>query len=344
MLVFDGYDKNNKRKYKSITRDTQAEANFAALDYKLNAKPSTKEYSSLTLEEAMSRYIQSKDSVLSPKTIREYIAYSRNAFKGIVNVAVGRLTAELIQETINEYAKTHSPKTVRNAHGLLSVVLKMFRPELILRTSLPQKKPRETKIPSDIEIRQLYKSLNDTSMEVPVLLAANLSLRRGEVCGLKVCDVDFNKKTIRVQRAKVVDKDGNWIVKQPKTVTSNRTVDVPDVILSAIRRLIERDALKDDDFLVTILPNTITGSMGYYCGKAGIPKYTFHELRHYFVSKAHALNVPDQYVIKLTGHKTTYMLTRVYQHIMEEKEKEVRAQVKEEFSRLLQHDLQHDDN
>lgn len=39
-------------------------------------------------------------------------------------------------------AQRHSPKTVRNIHGLISAVLGQYRPDLRLTTALPKKTPR----------------------------------------------------------------------------------------------------------------------------------------------------------------------------------------------------------
>ena len=75
----------------------------------------------------------------------------------------------------------HSPKTVRNTHGLISAVLSQYRPDLRLTTDLPKKVRPDLYIPSDAEIKRLIEYASGTEMELPVLLAAFGPMRRGEI-------------------------------------------------------------------------------------------------------------------------------------------------------------------
>ena len=81
----------------------------------------------ITLDEAMERYIKSK-SMLSPATIRGYESMRRIYFGSIKTTKLRDLTQEKIQAEISTIAKTHSPKSVRNAHGFISAVISMFVP------------------------------------------------------------------------------------------------------------------------------------------------------------------------------------------------------------------------
>ncbi len=98
---------------------------------------------SLTVGEAIDRYIESKDSVLSPATIYGYKKLRKNTMQGIIKTPLSALTQEKVQREMNTMAKTLSPKTIRNAHGLLSAALAEYHPTMILRTTLPQKKKYE---------------------------------------------------------------------------------------------------------------------------------------------------------------------------------------------------------
>ena len=70
-LVYDYTDSNGKRKYKSFTAETKKEAEFLAADYSLNKKMRSSTHS-ITLYDGYTRYIESKNNVLSPSTLREY--------------------------------------------------------------------------------------------------------------------------------------------------------------------------------------------------------------------------------------------------------------------------------
>ncbi len=67
---------------------------------------------------------------------------------------IGDLTQESIQIAINVMAAKYSPKTCRNAHGLISAALRVYRPDFVLHTTLPQKSKREIYVPDEREIAE----------------------------------------------------------------------------------------------------------------------------------------------------------------------------------------------
>ena len=98
-------EENGKRKYRSFTAPTRKEAEFQAAQYALERKE--RENGNITVKEAIDRYIKSKEPVLSPSTIRGYRIIYRNNLKSLMDVRLGGLTAEKIQQAISEDAKTH---------------------------------------------------------------------------------------------------------------------------------------------------------------------------------------------------------------------------------------------
>ena len=84
--------------------------------------------SKLTVGEAIDRYIESKDSILSPSTIRGYKKIRKNYMQTIMNTRLSDLSQEKIQREINSMAKDKSPKTIRNTHGLLSATIAEYCP------------------------------------------------------------------------------------------------------------------------------------------------------------------------------------------------------------------------
>ena len=140
------------KKYRSVTGATRAEAIQKAERLQaelLNEKPTSDDpYAGMTVSEAMERYVEAKKGVLSPSTLREYVRLTGTAFESLREVRLRELTQEQVQIAVGVESMTHEPKTVRNMHGLLSSTLKMFRPDFILHTKLPQKKKTEIVIPT----------------------------------------------------------------------------------------------------------------------------------------------------------------------------------------------------
>ncbi|HIX29921.1 MAG TPA: hypothetical protein H9858_09615 [Candidatus Blautia stercoravium] len=134
--------KKKKRIYKSFTSDIpgpkgKRDAEKQAADWAANKETISK--CKLTYGEALDRYIEARSSVLSPGTIREYKRSRKSDLQGLMDKIISEITQEQIQIEINKEALTHSPKSVRNMHGLLSAVLASYRPEFVLRTALPKK-------------------------------------------------------------------------------------------------------------------------------------------------------------------------------------------------------------
>ena len=135
----------------------------------------SKEQSSITagtlkFGEALEDYISSRENILSPCTIRDYRGIQRNYIPSLMEIKIDDITQDDIQKAINLEAVKLSPKTVRNIHGLISAVLRVYRPSMALNTALPKKKRVELYIPSDAEVKILMNAVQGTELEIPVLL------------------------------------------------------------------------------------------------------------------------------------------------------------------------------
>lgn len=85
----------------SVVSSTAAEAQARAVALKAGLIEQKKKPSSLTVGEAIDRYIESKDAVLSPSTIRGYKQLRANAFQELMDKNLSGLTQEDIQRAVN---------------------------------------------------------------------------------------------------------------------------------------------------------------------------------------------------------------------------------------------------
>lgn len=140
-------------------------------------------------------WLQQKNSRLETGAVRSTATQKKPCSRTAPSRKSGYITLitqEDIQKAINIEAQCHSPRTVRNSHGLISAVMRVYRPNFALNTALPKKVRPEIYIPSDAEIKQLLSSVAGTGMELPVLLAAFGPMRRGEICALSSEDISGN--------------------------------------------------------------------------------------------------------------------------------------------------------
>lgn len=279
---------------------------------------------SLTFGEALDEYIKSREHILSPRTIMDYKSIRKNYIQDLMPIGIDRITQEAVQQAINKEALHLSPKTIRNVHGLISAVLRVYRPSFALNTSLPQRKKIDLYIPSDEEVQKLINEVSGTEMELPILLAAFGPMRRGEICALQSEDVAGN--TVHIHRNMVRTEDNSWIEKTPKSYAGDRYIEFPEFVSSKFPRKAGR--------LVELNPNQITDKFKYILKRAGLPHFRFHDLRHYSASIQHALGVPDAYIMQRGGWGNDGVLKAVYRHAMESKVKEMSAIANDYFEQL----------
>lgn len=326
--LFVGKDESGKRKYKSFTAPTKKEAELLAAQYNLTRKE--KPQCALTVKEAISQYIESKSNILSPATIRKYKSMLAHAYGPIEKKSASDITGQDIQAFVNGFALDHAPKTVNCVCGLLMSALKELDPERSFRIKRPAPRKSGMEIPTEDQVKILIDEAGSPEMECAFLLAAALGLRRSEISALTWQDMDGG--VLHVNKAMVQDEDGNWVIKGTKTAAGTRELELPDY-LSAKLNAIRPENAKKSARVITQTPNAITKAFNRAKKRAGIG-CRFHDLRHYNASVMLALGVPDKYAMQRMGHATTNMLKSVYQHLIDEKEKEVSRMVNEKMAGL----------
>lgn len=320
--LYIGKDDAGKPKYKSFTAPTKKEAEAAAALYSVQKKQ--KDAIGMTVGDAIDRYIESKENVLSPSTIGGYRVIRRNQMQGLMDVPLDEITNVLVQAEINKEALRLSPKTLRNAHGLLSAALGAYLPDFPLRTTLPAKEHKVVELPTPEEVVDAIKG---TDIELPCLLAIWLSLRMSEVRGIRYKDISGNVLTVRNVKIKFGAEE--YTRQKTKTYKSTRLHELPPELVDMI------GTGESEEYVVTMPAQTITKKLKRYversCGKA----VTFHELRHINASVMHMLGVPDKYAMERGGWSTDGVLKSVYQHTFDAKRREIDRQINDYFTGLL---------
>lgn len=310
-----------------VIEDDPAVAHAKALAIKSGLLEQKRPAAEMTVGEAIDRYIESKDAVLSPSTIAGYKRIRANVFQGIVDIRLSNLTQDIVQKEINRIARSKSPKSVRNAHGLLSAVLGIYKQDMVLHTTLPQKGRYEAAIPSGAEIEKILDAAKGTRMELPILLALWLGLRASEIRGITWDCIDG--EIIHIKQA-IVEGENGPVIKGTKTYSGNRKIRIPEYIM----KLIDAQPRKDE-YVIHMSGQAMYKGFCRLCERAGLPHYRFHDLRHGNASVMLALGIPDKYAMERMGHATNNMLKTVYQHTMDEKRREVDNLVDQYFNNKL---------
>ena len=322
----DGTTKQ-KRIYKSFTCDIPGPkgkrmAEKMAADWAANKE--SRKTCSIAIGQAIDEYVALRSSVLSPGTIREYKRMRKSNMQGIMNIKIDAITQEQIQKEINRESLSHSPKTVRNMHGLLSAIMRSYRPDFALNTALPKKIQPNLYIPTDDDVKKLMDCVAGTEMEMPVLLAAFGPMRRGEIAALESDHVNGN--IVHVEYSIALDENNNWVKKSPKSISGNRYIEFPDFIAQKLSKI--------DGKITNLTPGQISDHFISVIQKNNLPKFRFHDLRHYCASMQHALGIPDVYIMQRGGWHSDAVLKNVYRHALEDQAKKMNEIANKHFSEI----------
>lgn len=318
-------DEKGAYKQKVFTAKTKKEAEYLASQFKMDYIHDSKTENK-TVGKLIDTYIENNSNLLSPSTIRGYNILRRNALQGIIDVPTRNLTHQLYQQAINEYAKTHKPKSVQNAHALFSTVLKENGINITEGTNLPQKEKKEIAIPTQEELNSFLSYLQENYPNLYLLCAFSVyaGLRHSETIALTWGDI--SGRTLSITKAKVRDSDNQYQVKKPKTTAGTRQLEMPDKLYKALP---PRGAKSEN--IISCNIKTLDNQYIRITKKVGF-NYNFHSLRHYYASILVLAGVPNKYAMERMGHATDNMLKTVYQHTFKSKQREIDKSINDIFN------------
>lgn len=295
----------------STARECTYEAQLIKAEHKAG-KRQIKAADSLTLSEAYKKYIEAKSGVLSPSTIAGYKRLACNTFQGLMKTPVSELTNEAIQIEISNMAKNKkSPKYIRNAEGLLSAVLKLYRPDFRMSVFMPQKLKQEPRRVTDEEITKIIAMVKGTDIELPILMALWMGMRMSEIRGAQYGDIKDHR--LHIQRAIVLDDARKDAVKPPKTFSGDRWIDIPDYIETLVGTCEVEKA-----HLVPLTAQTIYKRFVKLQETNGIPHCKFHDLRHANAAVMVRLGIESKYAQERNGWSSDRMYKQVYAYTMDD--------------------------
>lgn len=263
-----------------------------------------------TLAQAIDDYISSKSNILSPSTIRGYRAIQKSRFQQLIDRSISDISDNDWQDALNREAAICSPKTLKNAWGLIGSVVRA-NGRTVPNVLLPQIPPNERPVLYPEQIKPFIAATNGDPYQIPALLALS-SLRRSEICALQWGQVDLNRKRIMVKGAVVPDEHQKFVYKKAnKNRTSTRTIPIlmPELYDALV------DAREPSGPVITCNPSTLLTGINRICDRAGLPHVGVHGLRHSFASLAFHLGIPDQIIMEMGGWSNLQTVRKIYTHI-----------------------------
>ncbi len=304
--VFLGADENGKKRFASVTAPTKKEALAQAAELSNNAK--LVEQRRITVGYCIDAYIKEKATELSPHTLQGYRSMAKIRYDSIRDVPLSEVSTRDVQILMSELSDL-STKTKKNVLGLLTAALRYFeKPIDTANIKIGRQKKEKIKTPTHEQISKLIDA-SEGELRLAILLGALCGLRRGEIFALRSDHVDIKNKKLIIDSA-FVNATGVKEIRAPKTETSNRIVDMPDMVVAEITPYLERD------FIFSLSMSWIMDKFQKLRNRTPeCENIRFHDLRHYYASALVVAGVPDIYAMRMGGWSTPNTLKRVYQDI-----------------------------
>ena len=302
------------------------------------------------LGDYLDEWLERRVTDLRPTTWRGY----RNAVTAYLEPTLGaarlssldrrtieRLYAQLLRSG-GRRGRSLSPRTVSYIHAILHAALQdavldgLLEANPASRARRPQHDPRATEIddgPQIWTVEQVAHFLDEVE-EHPHRalwhLAVGTGARRGELLGLRWCDVDLDAGVLRIARS-LSRVGGVWRLLGTKT-SRNRTLSIGASVVAALRREREAqyerrdaagDAWRDEWGLVftdgdgsPLDPMRVTREFRRLVRVLDVPVIRLHDLRHTHASLLLAQDAPVKLVSERLGHAKIAMTMDTYAHLL----------------------------
>jgi len=358
MVVSSGFNANGKRDRRSKTVTAMSKKELEDMYAKFKTEVRTGLFmnnANLTFREFIETQwlVDTEVKSLAPKTLARYTQMlDQRILSEIGHIKLGDINrnhiVKLYENMMQEGARLDgkegglSGKTVLHHHRLLS---KIFNTavlwELIAASPMKMvKAPRAVRkiaaFYDDEQVLALIECLNKLDapqfkFKVITMLALFTGMRRGEILGTEWGDIDYDKKTISINRTSQYLPGKGVFTKEPKTELSKREITIPASIISLLKDYKchqegEAGQLSNlwsqGDRLFTtwdgepMNPDTVTDWFAKFITRNNLPHVTFHGLRHTNVSLLIADGVDVRTIASRVGHANPTTTLNLYSHML----------------------------
>lgn len=262
-----------------------------------------------------------------------------------VSAAVGLTFSKAFVEHTKKDGKLNNNSVIRYQAMLSSIFKKGVQWGLInenpcSRAEHPKAEEIDVRVLTEEEIPKLLDALSDAPPQYSVItqLALLTGARRGEICGLRWSDIDFEKGTLSIKRTVQFIPGEGIVFTSPKTKRFRRCIRIGADCLELLKEYrqhqiqerlrigsrwarkvtIENGKVVDNDMLFTrwngepLDPETVSTWFPRFLEEHGLPAVHFHSLRHTNASLLIAAHVPITTVSGRLGHAQTSTTLNFY--------------------------------
>lgn len=338
--------RDGKRKVKRFKKLQEAKKWLADMSY-IDEHSDVMNASQMTVEAWFEYWIGIKKLTVRPNTVRNYTErYERNIRDVIGKLLLTEVKPIHCQKIFtnmgeNGYRTTTIYQTRITLYNMLE-----FAKENDVILSNPCKKsvksdvgqPSAQKEALTVEIQQRFlEGAKGKSYENQYRFVLQTGLRTGELIGLKWSDIDFEKRTLTINRSMEYRYSvGEWRIGEPKSKSGYRTIPLTEEAV----RILKLQKKKNKEIRVIpiewseyvflcrkgtpVKNSTYDSALFKICDKSGIKRFSMHVLRHTFATRCIEGGMRPKTLQKILGHSNIGITMNLYVHLTEdEKHKEI---------------------
>ena len=282
-----------------------------------------------------------KKQTVRPNTVRNYSErYERN-IKGVIgNKLLTDVKPIHCQKIFSDMAdEGYKTTTIYQTRIALYNMFEFARENDVLITNPCKKslksdmgKPSDKKEALTIDVQKKFlDAVVGYSYENQYRFVLQTGLRTGELIGLKWSDIDFENRTMKIERTMEYRyKVGEWRVGPPKSKSGYRTIPLTDEAIRILENQRSKNKSlklvpiewKDIVFLcrkgTPVKNSTYDTGLFKYCDRVGIPRFSMHVLRHTFATRCIEGGMKPKTLQKILGHSNIGIKMNLYVHITDE--------------------------
>lgn len=279
-------------------------------------------------------------------TLDSYRAMVKNQVKPFIGgKQIASLTTADMQKFYNKikkegrvrehpiHGKTLADSMVRGVHMMLHEALDTAVKERLIAknptngTTVPKCNYPEKQILGDDQLETFLKAIKGHEYWCDFFYVEVMTgLRRGEICGLKWQDINFEENKLQVKRSVSVKKGGGVSIGETKTETGVRCIQMPPSVAEVLQNRKQR-AITEwvfPNFMhpeQPISPATAYRKLKIILKHAGLPLIRFHDLRHTFATHATHGGVDPKTLAGILGHTNASFTLDTYTHVTSDMQK-----------------------
>ena len=339
-LTYDaprGADGQRRQRYETVHgTKRKAQARLNEILHSLN-RGEYREPSSLTVAEYLELWLREYVRPnLRPRTAEGYGTIVRkHVLPSLGHIRLVDLSPRHIQSYYTALLDRLSAQTIKHHHTLLhrafeiAITWELLDRNPTQRVRTPKPEPSPARALSADEVRHLLARAQGTPYYVPIHLALYAGLRRGEILGLRWQDVDTDTATLSIQQTLMHVRGQGYILGEPKSEGSRRTIALSPTTMLLLRAHRERIgaehaargisamteqvcALPDGRLMK---PDALSRACRRIARQCDIQGVRLHDLRHTHASLLLNEGTPINIVQARLGHQSITTTVDIYGHV-----------------------------